>query len=66
MVLRIIAGPHPRWPPYLPSGTVGPNVRHASIVTIVDGLDHAPGAFIDLLRGTNTGKMLVRLRRARP
>jgi len=29
--------------------------------TIVDGLDHAPGAFIDLLRGANTGKMLVRL-----
>ena len=29
--------------------------------TIVDGLDRAPGAFIDLLRGANTGKMLVRL-----
>ncbi len=29
--------------------------------TIVDGLEHAPGAFIDLLRGANTGKMLVRL-----
>jgi NADPH-dependent curcumin reductase CurA len=29
--------------------------------TIVDGLDQAPGAFIDLLRGANTGKMLVRL-----
>jgi NADPH-dependent curcumin reductase CurA len=29
--------------------------------TIVDGLDHAPEAFIDLLRGANTGKMLVRL-----
>jgi NADPH-dependent curcumin reductase CurA len=29
--------------------------------TVVDGLDHAPGAFIDLLRGANTGKMLVRL-----
>jgi len=29
--------------------------------TIVDGLDHAPDAFIDLLRGANTGKMLVRL-----
>ena len=26
-----------------------------------DGIDHAPGAFIDLLRGANTGKMLVRL-----
>jgi NADPH-dependent curcumin reductase CurA len=29
--------------------------------TIVDGLGHAPGALIDLLRGANTGKMLVRL-----
>jgi NADPH-dependent curcumin reductase CurA len=29
--------------------------------TIVDGLGHAPGAFIDLLRGANTGKMLVRI-----
>jgi NADPH-dependent curcumin reductase CurA len=29
--------------------------------TIVDGLDRAPDAFIDLLRGANTGKMLVRL-----
>ena len=29
--------------------------------TVVDGLDHAPGAFIGLLRGDNTGKMLVRL-----
>jgi NADPH-dependent curcumin reductase CurA len=29
--------------------------------TIVEGLDHAPDAFIDLLRGANTGKMIVRL-----
>jgi NADPH-dependent curcumin reductase CurA len=29
--------------------------------TIVDGLEHALGAFIDLLRGANTGKMLVRI-----
>ena len=29
--------------------------------TVVDGLEHAPDAFIDLLRGTNTGKMIVRL-----
>src|SRR5712691_7419634 len=29
--------------------------------TIVDGLDQAPDAFISLLRGANTGKMLVRL-----
>jgi NADPH-dependent curcumin reductase CurA len=37
----------------------GGQLTHAE--TIVDGLDHAPGAFIDLLRGANTGKMLVRL-----
>jgi len=39
-------------------------LREGKIVhaeTIVDGLDRAPGAFIDLLRGANTGKMLVRL-----
>ncbi|WP_354700949.1 Putative NADP-dependent oxidoreductase YfmJ [Paraconexibacter sp. AEG42_29] len=29
--------------------------------TVVDGLERAPQAFIDLLRGANTGKMLVRL-----
>ena len=29
--------------------------------TVVDGLDHAPDAFIDLLRGANTGKMIIRL-----
>jgi NADPH-dependent curcumin reductase CurA len=29
--------------------------------TIVDGLDHAPQAFMNLFRGTNFGKMLVRL-----
>jgi hypothetical protein len=34
-------------------------IAHAE--TIVDGLDRAPGAFIDLLRGASTGKMLVRL-----
>jgi NADPH-dependent curcumin reductase CurA len=29
--------------------------------TIVDGLENAPTAFISMLRGVNTGKMLVRL-----
>jgi NADPH-dependent curcumin reductase CurA len=29
--------------------------------TVVDGLDHAADAFINLLRGANTGKMIVRL-----
>ncbi len=27
----------------------------------MDGLDRAPGAFLDLMRGGNTGKMLARL-----
>ena len=34
-------------------------ISHAE--TVVDGLDHAPEAFINLLRGANTGKMIVRL-----
>ena len=41
-----------------------PLIASGSIVvreTIVDGLEHAPQAFIDMLRGANTGKMLVRL-----
>ena len=29
--------------------------------TVVEGIDHAPEAFLDLLRGANTGKMVVRL-----
>lgn len=34
-------------------------ISHAE--TVVEGLDHAPDAFIKMLRGANTGKMLVRL-----
>jgi NADPH-dependent curcumin reductase CurA len=34
-------------------------LQHAE--TVVDGLPNAPAAFINLLRGGNTGKMLVRL-----
>jgi NADPH-dependent curcumin reductase CurA len=44
---------------------VAPRVADGSIVvrdTVVDGLENAPQAFIDLLRGANVGKMLVRLR----
>ena len=29
--------------------------------TVVDGLENAPAAFIGLLRGENTGKMIVRV-----
>jgi NADPH-dependent curcumin reductase CurA len=31
--------------------------------TVVDGIENAPGAFIGLLRGENTGKMVIRLDR---
>jgi NADPH-dependent curcumin reductase CurA len=34
-------------------------LQHAE--TVVDGLDQAPDAFLSLLRGGNTGKMIVRL-----
>lgn len=43
---------------------VGPWVHAGRLTvreTVVDGLDRAPEAFIGLLRGDNTGKMLVRL-----
>jgi NADPH-dependent curcumin reductase CurA len=29
--------------------------------TVVDGIEHAPEAFLGLLRGDNTGKMVVRV-----
>jgi NADPH-dependent curcumin reductase CurA len=29
--------------------------------TVVEGLDNAPAAFLGLLRGENTGKMVIRL-----
>ncbi len=43
---------------------IGPALADGRIVvreTVVDGLEQAPHAFIELLRGANTGKMLVRL-----
>ncbi|MBG0814140.1 NADP-dependent oxidoreductase [Planomonospora sp. ID82291] len=43
---------------------VGGWLREGRIVadeTVVDGLENAPAAFIGLLRGENTGKMIVRL-----
>jgi NADPH-dependent curcumin reductase CurA len=43
---------------------VGPAVRDGRIAfreTVVAGLEHAPQAFIDLLRGANVGKMVVKV-----
>lgn len=43
---------------------VGAWLREGKITlteTVVDGLENAPQAFIDMLRGANVGKMLVRL-----
>jgi NADPH-dependent curcumin reductase CurA len=43
---------------------VGPAVRDGRIAyreTVVDGLENAPKAFVDLLEGANTGKMVVKL-----
>ncbi|SNS88301.1 hypothetical protein SAMN05216276_1018106 [Streptosporangium subroseum] len=43
---------------------VGEGLREGKITfeeTVVDGLENAPTAFIDMLRGANVGKMIVRL-----
>lgn len=43
---------------------VGPLVLGGKLVvreTVVEGLDRMPGAFLDLMRGGNVGKMLIKL-----
>ena len=42
-----------------PAGSPTGSLR--SEETVVEGLDQAPAAFLGVLRGANTGKMLVRL-----
>ncbi|WP_236048526.1 MDR family NADP-dependent oxidoreductase [Paractinoplanes ovalisporus] len=58
----IVSNHNRRMPDFL--AEVGPLVRDGRIrfrETIVDGLENAPAAFIGLLKGENTGKMLVRI-----
>nr|WP_308120948.1 NADP-dependent oxidoreductase [Actinoplanes bogorensis] len=58
----IVSNHNRRMPDFL--ADVGPWVRDGRLrarETIVDGLENAPAAFIGLLKGENTGKMLVRL-----
>jgi NADPH-dependent curcumin reductase CurA len=51
-----------RWPPALAElGQLVASGKLKHRETIVDGLAHAPRAFIGLLRGENLGKMLIRL-----
>jgi NADPH-dependent curcumin reductase CurA len=43
---------------------VKPKVESGAIVfleDIVDGLPHAPGAFLGLLKGRNKGKLIVKI-----
>ncbi|WP_250035429.1 NADP-dependent oxidoreductase [Paractinoplanes maris] len=58
----IVSNHNRRMPDFL--AEVGPWVREGRIEareTVVDGIENAPAAFLGLLRGENTGKMLVRL-----
>lgn len=58
----IVSDHYERMPAFL--AEVAPMVRAGTIryrETIVDGIENAPAAFIGLLSGENTGKMLVRV-----
>jgi NADPH-dependent curcumin reductase CurA len=58
----IISDHYDRYPAFL--AEMGPWVREGAVrhrETVVDGIEHAPRAFIGLLAGENVGKMLVRV-----
>jgi hypothetical protein len=58
----IVSDHYDRFPEFL--AEVGPLVRDQSVryhETIVEGIEHAPAAFLGLLRGDNIGKMLVKV-----
>jgi NADPH-dependent curcumin reductase CurA len=58
----IVTDHYDRFPAFL--AEVGPRVADGTIryrETVVDGIEHAPDAFIGMLRGANIGKMLVRV-----
>jgi NADPH-dependent curcumin reductase CurA len=58
----LVADHYGRWPEF--AEEVGGWLREGKIQapeTVVEGIENAPAAFIGLLRGENTGKMLVRL-----
>ncbi|WP_127503516.1 NADP-dependent oxidoreductase [Actinoplanes solisilvae] len=58
----IVSNHNNRMPDFL--AEVGPWVRDGRLVareTVVEGLENAPAAFIGLLKGENTGKMVVKV-----
>ncbi len=58
----IVSDHYDRRPAFL--AEVGPWVRDGRVryrETVVDGIENAPAAFVGMLRGDNTGKMLVRV-----